>query len=229
MFGDGLTWTGIISLLYKRNRNREYLISRIEVQPRLLEVLKDLPVCTGVGVRRDVVGIEEFYSILSGKDVELNGFIDLSALADAAGYKFRARNMTALGVQVLGTVLNKTVSTGDNLWGVPWNDLPPSLQVYGIGDIRFGFICYNVLAGIIIRDLFPEPEIVCKTLKTEQRGAVSWILEWISKSLEGVVLHQQANANGTTRRELLCQLLGSATLGTRLISHPPFILFYGQN
>ena len=58
--------------------------------------------CTGVGVRRDVVGIEDFYTILSGKTVELSGFIDLSAMAAAAGYKFRARNMTALGVQVLG-------------------------------------------------------------------------------------------------------------------------------
>ena len=72
-----------------------------------------------------MVGIEEFYSILSGKNIELNGFIDLSAMAAAAGYTFRARNMTAMGVQVLGTVLNKTVSTGDNLWGVPWNELPP--------------------------------------------------------------------------------------------------------
>ena len=73
-----------------------------------------------MGVRRDVGGIEEFYSILSGKDDELNGFIDLSVMAAAAGYKFSARNMTTIGVQVLGTVLNKTVSTGDNLWGVPW-------------------------------------------------------------------------------------------------------------
>ena len=75
--------------------------------------------------------------------------------------------MTALGVQVLGMVLNKAVSNGDNLWGIPWADLPLSLQAYGIGDIRFGYICLSVLARIIMRDLFPEPEIVCKTLKTE--------------------------------------------------------------
>ena len=80
-----------------------------------MEVLKDLPVCTEVGVRRDVVGIEEFYSILSGKNVELNGFVDLSTMAAAAGYKFKARNMTEMGVQILVTVLNKTVSTGDDL------------------------------------------------------------------------------------------------------------------
>ena len=173
-----------------------------------------------------MVGIEDFYTILSGETVELNGFIDLSA---AARYKFRARNMTALGVQVLGTVLNKTVSTGDDLWGLPWNDLPPSLQVYEIGDIRFGFICYNVLAGIMIRDLFPEPDIVCKTLKTEQRGAVSWILEWIAKSLEGVKLHQQADENATTRRELLSALRFRNSRNKTDIAPPPCILFYGQN
>ena len=114
--------------------------------------------------------------------------------------------MTALGVQVLGTVLNKTVSTGDNLWGIPWADLPLSLQVYGIVDIRFGYICYSILAGITLRDLFPEPKIVCKTLKTEQRGAVSWTLEWIMKSLEGVELHQSANERASSRAELLAAL-----------------------
>ena len=63
-------------------------------------------------MRRYVVEIEEFYTLLSGEDVELNGFVDLSAMSAAVGFKLRARNMTALGVQVLGTVLNKTVSTG---------------------------------------------------------------------------------------------------------------------
>ena len=124
----------------------------------------------------------------SGETVELNGFVDLALRSAAAGFKLQARNMTTLGVQVIGTV-----STGDDLRGLPWADLPPSLQVYGIGDIRFGYICYSVLAGIILRDLFPEPDIVCKTLKTEQRGAVSWILEWIVKSLEGVELHHNAD------------------------------------
>ena len=77
--------------------------------------------------------------------MELNGFMDLSAMTAAAGFKLRARNMTALGVQVVGTVLNKTVSTGDDLWGLTWADLPPSLQVYGIGDIR---LMYIVVFGI---------------------------------------------------------------------------------
>ena len=98
--------------------------------------------------------------MISGESVELNGFVDLSATTAAAGFKLRTRNMTALRVQVVGPVLNKTVSTRDDFWGLPWADLPPSLQFYGIGDIWFGYICYSVLAGIILRDLFPKPDIV---------------------------------------------------------------------
>ena len=97
MFGDSLNWCVIISLPKRRNRNGDYIVERIIHQPKLLDVLRDLSVCTGVGVRRDVQGIEEFYSTISGETVELNGFLDLSGMA-AAGFKLRARNMTALGV-----------------------------------------------------------------------------------------------------------------------------------
>ena len=102
------------------------------------------------------MGIEDFYTMISGEFINFNGFLDLSGMAAAAGYKLRARNMTALGVQFLGMVLNKNVSTGDDLWGLPWAEPPSCLQVYGIKDIRFGYICYSVLAGIMIRDLFLE-------------------------------------------------------------------------
>ena len=168
--------------------------------------MRDLLVFTGVGVRRDVVGIEDFYTLVSRETIELNGFLDSSGMAAAAGFKLQARNMTALGVQVEGTVLKKNVSTGDDLWGLPWAELPPSLQVYGISDIRFGYICYSFLAGIKIRDLYPEPEIVYKILNAEQGGAVCWILEWIVKSLEGVELHPDTEEKASSRVGLLSAL-----------------------
>ena len=78
----------------------------------------------------------------------------------------------------------------------------------------------------MIRDLFPEPEIVCKTLKTEQRGAISWILEWILKSLEGVELHQQADENATTRGELLSALRFRNSRNKIDSSSPPYIVLW---
>ena len=176
---------------------------RMEVQPEILELLLDIPVCTGLGVRRDIKDIEDFYSTISGKDIEMLGFIDLSSLAIAAGYKLRAKNMTAMGVQVMGTILNKCVSTGDNQWGQIWSHIPAALQVYALGDIKFGFITYNVLAGILIRDLLPDPEILCKLLECSQKTAVEWILEWFVKSLEGVESHQDTEEHATDRVSLM--------------------------
>ena len=135
----------------------------------MLELIRDIPICTGLAVRRDIKGIEEFYSIISGEDVEMLGFIDLNSLAIAAGYKLRAKNMTAMGVQVIGTILNKCVSTGDDHWGLKWSLIPAALKVYALGDIKFGFCTYNVLAGIMIRDLFPDPEILCKLLECNKK------------------------------------------------------------
>ena len=59
-----------------------------------------------------------------------------------------------LGVQVVGTILNKNLSTGGKIWGLPWAELPPSIQVYGIGDIRFGYMllcsCWHHDEGFIL-------------------------------------------------------------------------------
>ena len=80
MFGDGLQYCAIISLPFRRINNGEYIYERIIPQVELLEILRDLPVYSGVGARRDVTGKEEFCPSISGESVELNGFLDLSGI-----------------------------------------------------------------------------------------------------------------------------------------------------
>jgi hypothetical protein len=207
MFGNGITWMAVISLDMRRSAREEYILETMSVQQGILDLLRDLPVSAGLGVRRDVRGIEEFYSLIADKPVQMmNGFVDLAAMSIAAGFKFHARNMTALGVQVLGTILNKTVSTGDDMWGLRWDEIPDALQIYGIGDIKFGFIVYIVLAGILLRDLFPDPDVVCAYLRCEQEEAVKWFLDWLVLSLEGVEFHADAESRAETREEFLYSL-----------------------
>ena len=89
----------------------------MRIQTELLDLLRDLPVCVGLGVKGDVHKVEQFYSEVSGINLEVSGFIDLSTLALVAGYQMNARGMTPMGVQVLGAFLNKCVSTAENKWG----------------------------------------------------------------------------------------------------------------
>jgi len=207
MFGNGLSWVCIISLDLEKNEKDEYVLRKMFIQSGILNILRCLPVSAGLGVRRDVRGVQEFYSLISGTELVLeNGCLDLTSLAIVAGYKFHAKNMTAMGVQVIGTLLNKVVSTGDELWGLRWPRIPDPLQCYALGDIKFGFISYNVLAGLLLRDIFPDPDIICRYLETDQHSAVTWFLDWILLSLQGVEFHPAAEGVARTRSEMICSL-----------------------
>ena len=89
-----------------------------------------LPVSAGLSIRRDIQGVEEFYSLISGVEVRMEGFVDLTSLVVLARYKFQAKNMTAMSVQVHGTLLNKSASTGDDYWGLRWEEIPEALRCY---------------------------------------------------------------------------------------------------
>ena len=54
--------------------------------------------------------------------------------------------------------------------------------MYGLGDLKFGHLTFIVLTGILVRDIFPDPDVVCQFLKGNQRHAITWFYEWILKT-----------------------------------------------
>ena len=75
-----------------------YRFKKMRIQTELLDLLRDLPVCVGLGVKGDMHKIEQFYIEVSGINLEMAGFIDLRAC----------------------------VSTADNKWDYRWSDIPKS-------------------------------------------------------------------------------------------------------
>ena len=221
MLGDGVRFCLIISVNLEIDKDGDYLIKRMEIQDELLDFLGEIPVATGVGVARDIVDIEFFYSLVSGRNVEMKGSIELGSLAVLAGYEFYATNMTALGVQVCGTILNKTCSTGDDKWGWSWSEIPEALRVYGLGDIRFGYMCYTILAGILLADTFPDPEICCKYLESSQVRFTSFFMDWLRSSLEGIDVCSEKVKEAGTRKGLIRSLRFRMVDGSILSDHPP--------
>ena len=77
-----------------------YQFKKMRIQTELLDLLQDLPVCVGLGVKGDVHEIVQFYKEVSGIELEMAGFIHLSALALLVGYQMNARGMTPMAIQV---------------------------------------------------------------------------------------------------------------------------------
>ena len=207
MFGNGLSYCVIISIILERNTSGEYLIQPLQVQEEVLTMLESLPICTGLGIRGDVSDIEFYYSILSGRTVSLQGYVDLAALAVLAGYNLMSKSMTPMAVQVIGCTMNKCCSTGDGKWAYGWSELPESLCVYGIADILFGHICYSILSTILMRDVFPDPEITCKFFSApDQWFATAWILELVAWSLDGIEIHNVDFDRARSREDMILSL-----------------------
>ena len=106
--------------------------------------------------------------------------------------------------------------------------IPRSLQCYALGDIKFGFITYNVLAGILLRDLFPDPDVLCKYLNCTQETAVGWFLEFLLFSLEGIEYHQGDEEIAQTREEMIQTLRFRDENGKLCPSSPPYIRLWTE-
>ena len=78
----------------------------------------------------------------------------------------------------------------------------------------------------MLRDLFPKPKIVCKILGIEQWSAMSWFLEWLLKSLEGVELHPDPDKKALNHEELLSALRFQNARNKLDKSPPPYIVIW---
>ena len=78
--------------------------------------------------------------------------------------------------------------------------------MYGLGDLKFGHLTYIVLTGILLRDLYPDPDVDSKFLNADQLIGVEWFYEWIIKSLEGVEVQENTARARLTRLQMICSL-----------------------
>ena len=109
MLGNGISYSLHIKLNLVKDCNNLYILSMLDIQPKILEFLESLPIWTGLGIKQNVQEIEFIFSLVSREDISLAEYLDLTNLALLAGYEFWAKSMTAMAVQVIGTWMNKFV------------------------------------------------------------------------------------------------------------------------
>ena len=67
-------------MVLKQNRDGEYLISKLEIQEELLDFHEQIPLATGVGVVKDITGLEFFYSTVSNRNLEMKSSVPVDEL-----------------------------------------------------------------------------------------------------------------------------------------------------
>ena len=89
-----------------------------------------------------------------------------------------------------------------------------TLQVCAMGNIKIIHAAVNILMGVLIRDVFPDPDVLCNHLKYYQHDAVHWFCELVMVSLQNTeVNHAEARA-ASTREDLVCSIRSRAEDGS---------------
>ena len=141
MWGNGVTWAVMVTTLtdpVTKDGRTTHSVKKFVVPEHVINLLEGLPLSVGFGINGEVLAIEDTFSLLAGRPVKLSGFVELGSLMLFAGWGLKTVNMPATHAKVCGSILNKTVSCGDEQWGEKWDDLAESLQVYALGDVKHG-------------------------------------------------------------------------------------------
>ena len=205
MVGDGYTWALMITILVIPSSGGLNTLIIPKVQDELIELLLLFPKVTGVGVGSDLMEVEEVYGAWSGRpNFKMSGFVDLSAVSRLLGYNLRLTNMPILSVQVLGGVLNKSVSQGDSCnWGLAWREIPESLRLYCLADVKFGHQCAVVMLRALLIDMFPDPDVILSFTRQDAHTFSAWFNGWVVSILTGVTVKHDAIEGATTRQGLV--------------------------
>ena len=201
MIGNGHSWAIMITIPVTEE-DGEFYLERIEFQDLVLEFLLMLPTFVGVGIKSDVMEIEELVSACTGREFQMSGYIDLWALAVAAGYNATVGTMGALAFLIVGTTMNKRVSEGDGLWGRLWCEMTSEMKVYCLGDVKFGYQVTLILFGVMVRTLFPDPDIVLLLTRSTHRKFGEWFARYLFETLRGVEVKADGIKEVRSLREL---------------------------
>ena len=164
----------------------------------------------GVGIAKDLQEYRDFLLELeldgsegSGEFVEFRPAVELATLAALAGYKFDYTGLWAFSHLFLGSPMNKNVSGGDGNWGTRCNDTAESLQLYCLGDLKVGHICYALLFHTLLSNLFPDPDIVvAATTGHSQAAVLKFFRKWICTALGDKEIRPDLIPTAKTREEL---------------------------
>ena len=206
IFGNGCSWAGVMSFEMEKDEDDYFIITCPDIQKSIVAILHDLPVCTGLKVKSNVTIIEETITLFINQEFKMLGPVDLECLAVLAGWRLESRHMTSMSMIALGAPMNNVCSKGDNSWGLRYQDLPHSLRVYAMGNIKFGFLTYNVLISLFLREMFPDPDIACYLSSCNQTDYISWFCVWIGQTLQNSAVFSPAVSVSVTRSDLLASL-----------------------
>ena len=158
--------------------------------------------------------LEDFYQFKPKFNV-----LDIGALAVAAGCRMDCLDLFSLSILCTYVIFPPDVDNMDQRWGWNVDDQPKMIRDYL--EIKFKTLVsiYHVLTGILIRNLFPDPDIVLYALRMTQATFMPWFCSFVAEALSDTRIHADPDHKPTH-----CEMKSRAEMVQAIKKGPNFLL-----
>lgn len=170
-----------------------------EIPQAIQEFWRNLPSIYSVNAKSRISELNNFFNDIYDINIKFYAF-DLGSLAIVSGCKLDSYDIHTLSVISVGIAFPVWVDLMDNRWAAPWKDLPKACQVYLGVKLHRLYQIYNVLMGHVIRNIFPDPDVVLETTEMTQQSFTAYFTEFVGYSLSKADMSRPVNPDHSRRQ-----------------------------
>lgn len=184
-----------------------FLFSYTKIPHEVCEFLTNLPSIYSVNAKKQIDDLEKFLNDIYDVSIRFHAF-DLKALAIASGCKMDSYDLNSLSIITTGNAFPVGIEKMDSTWMLAWEDLPNCCHLYLAEKLLRMYSVYNVLMGLLLRNIFPDPDCVLEVTEMSQQSFTAWFTEFVGYALSKANVSEPVNPDHS-RKELI-RSLGSA-------------------
>ena len=182
----------------------QFAFTYSEIPQIIQEFWKTLPSIYCENAKSKINELNNFFNDLYDINIKFYAF-DVGALAVVSGCKLDSYDLHTLSVITTGIAFPVGIELMDNRWAASWEFLPKACQIYlGVKLYRLNTI-FNILMGHIIRNIFPDPDVVLEVTEMTQQSFTAYFTEFVGYSLSKADMSKPVNPDHS-RRQLVKNL-----------------------
>ena len=215
-FGNGITWCARVNLglesIYHNDGTFDryaWSVNKLHTDNKMLKYLLKFDFYVGTSSPACVTDLGRQLLNMYQIHVKMPKTVTVKALSAAAGWQAElASDWMAVTTNLIcnGALTSKPQGVDEEhiIYAETNNNSVVNASILGI--LRFTHVTTTVLLSVLIRNLFPDPEVCCAILELSQKDWVTYLIHLIITQLADHGLSLKAKKESTTRGELLLSL-----------------------
>jgi hypothetical protein len=154
----------------------------------LMDFFRSLPILYAENADYQIDIFKRFLHDLYDVDSKMKA-VDLGAFAIAAGCRMDCLDLFSLSIVAAEMLFPPDLDNMDQRWAWAEDEQPRILHNYLEIKAKTLHEIYQVMMGSLLRNMFPDPDIVLFGLRMSQFSFTSWFCQFIAEALLGSRIH----------------------------------------